>query len=321
MSRLKDRRRFYALMDALCRRCGGMQLRRNARDQMSRFERGVCFFFDPSERRTDSGEGPRVVHICTQAPTNPSGSALGTGFRQHRGTFESSRADAGNGPHFAFGQHVGAAMAARKTQVPRAIASWGQESRGLERREHLLEPGAGTYIGELPYLWLSVPDQPGGPDLQGIIQRNAIALLSNSGKRPLDPASEEWLGLYSDQPAIRDSHLWNVDHVEEIHDPAFLELVADFVGVGKPGAGFSASPLQDHSTRDGPGFGVRDVMAGYDTSAHSLVPEYERHSFEAIHAPVLDLLPGTAGSVLDVGAGSGRDARRGSPQADTRFSR
>ncbi len=307
MSRLKDRRRFYALMDALCRRCGGMQFRRNARDRMSRFERGVCFFFDPSERRTDSGNGPRVVHIGTQAPTDPSGSALGTGFRQHRGTFESSQPDAGNGPHFAFGQHVGAAMVARKTEVPGAIASWGQESRGLERREHLLEPGAGMYIGELPYLWLRVPDQPGGPDLQGIIQRNAIALLSNSGKRPLDPASEAWLGSYSDQPAIRDSHLWNVDHVDEIHDPAFLELVADLVGVGKPGAGSSAFPLQDHSKRDGPGFGVRDVVTGYDASAHSLVPRYEHHSFEAIHAPVLDLLPGTAGSVLDVGAGSGRD--------------
>ena len=42
--------------------------------------------------------------------------------------------------------------------------------------------------------------------------------------------------------------------------------------------------------------------------ASDLVPEYERLSFEAVHAPVLDLLPDTAGNVLDVGAGSGRDA-------------
>ena len=49
-------------------------------------------------------------------------------------------------------------------------------------------------------------------------------------------------------------------------------------------------------------------MASYDVGARALVPEYERLSFEEIHAPVLDLLPESAGCVLDVGAGSGRDA-------------
>ena len=55
-------------------------------------------------------------------------------------------------------------------------------------------------------------------------------------------------------------------------------------------------------------FGVRDVVARYDVGAPMLVPEYESLSFEAIHAPVLDLLPDSAGCILDVGAGTGRDA-------------
>ena len=55
-------------------------------------------------------------------------------------------------------------------------------------------------------------------------------------------------------------------------------------------------------------FSVRDVVAGYDAEASTLVPEYERLPFEEIHAPVLDLVPESAGCVLDVGAGSGRDA-------------
>ena len=55
-------------------------------------------------------------------------------------------------------------------------------------------------------------------------------------------------------------------------------------------------------------FGVRDVVAGYDADARTLVPEYECLSFEEVHAPVLDLVPESAGCVLDVGAGSGRDA-------------
>ena len=49
-------------------------------------------------------------------------------------------------------------------------------------------------------------------------------------------------------------------------------------------------------------------MAGYDAEAGTLVPEYERLPFEEVHAPVLDLVPESAGCVLDVGAGSGRDA-------------
>ena len=55
-------------------------------------------------------------------------------------------------------------------------------------------------------------------------------------------------------------------------------------------------------------FEVRDVVASYDVGAPTLVPEYESLSFEGIHAPVLDLLPEGAGCILDVGAGTGRDA-------------
>ena len=55
-------------------------------------------------------------------------------------------------------------------------------------------------------------------------------------------------------------------------------------------------------------FGVRDVVASYDVAARVLAPEYESLSFEEIHAPILDLLPECAGCILDVGAGTGRDA-------------
>ena len=49
-------------------------------------------------------------------------------------------------------------------------------------------------------------------------------------------------------------------------------------------------------------------MASYDVGAPTLVPEYESLPFEEIHAAVLDLLPDSAGCILDVGAGTGRDA-------------
>lgn len=55
-------------------------------------------------------------------------------------------------------------------------------------------------------------------------------------------------------------------------------------------------------------FAVHDVVAAYNLAAHYLVPEYERLSFEEVHASVLDLLPDAPANVLEVGAGTGRDA-------------
>lgn len=55
-------------------------------------------------------------------------------------------------------------------------------------------------------------------------------------------------------------------------------------------------------------FRVRDVVAAYEAGGRQFFDDYERLGFDSVHKRVLDLLPGGAGSVLDVGAGSGRDA-------------
>jgi SAM-dependent methyltransferase len=46
----------------------------------------------------------------------------------------------------------------------------------------------------------------------------------------------------------------------------------------------------------------------YDRDAESLAARYESRTFEEIHGDVLDLVPSSASLILDVGAGSGRDA-------------
>ena len=65
--------------------------------------------------------------------------------------------------------------------------------------------------------------------------------------------------------------------------------------------GRNHDPDHDHFT-------VRDVVASYNAGAPTLAPEYEGLPFEKIHAPVLDLLPDAGACVLDMGAGTGRDA-------------
>ncbi|WP_127900889.1 class I SAM-dependent methyltransferase [Solirhodobacter olei] len=47
---------------------------------------------------------------------------------------------------------------------------------------------------------------------------------------------------------------------------------------------------------------------GYAEAAATLLADYEAMRFEAIHAGILDLLPEPPAEVLDIGAGSGRDA-------------
>lgn len=51
-----------------------------------------------------------------------------------------------------------------------------------------------------------------------------------------------------------------------------------------------------------------DSTAGYGDAAEALVEQYESVTFADVHREVLHLFPAEPGSVLDVGAGSGRDA-------------
>ena len=60
--------------------------------------------------------------------------------------------------------------------------------------------------------------------------------------------------------------------------------------------------------RDHAPFTVRDVVASYNANAPKLAPDYEHLPFEQVHASVLDLLPDPGACVLDMGAGTGRDA-------------
>lgn len=58
----------------------------------------------------------------------------------------------------------------------------------------------------------------------------------------------------------------------------------------------------------GNGAGHVPGTEGYTEAADVLIPQYESMSFEQCHEPELHLLPTLACRVLDVGAGSGRDA-------------
>jgi hypothetical protein len=91
-------------------------------------------------------------------------------------------------------------------------------------------------IGAMPFLWLAINDEPGAESLRGHIERNTIALLSNFGRKPLDPPSAGWLGHYCDRERVRKSGLWNSNHADERYDPAFISALEQLVTEMEPPA-------------------------------------------------------------------------------------
>lgn len=80
MGRLQDLIRFYELLDRLAQRVGGPRRLAYCDGRQGWPERGVYFFFETGESRTDSGSGPRVVRVGTHALARNSGTSFGTAF-------------------------------------------------------------------------------------------------------------------------------------------------------------------------------------------------------------------------------------------------
>lgn len=211
--------RFYSILDLLESHIGGSRALADCSGRMVWPKRGVYFFREPGEKRTDTGDGPRIVRIGTHALKAGSGTKLWTRLSQHRG-----QPSTGGGNHRGsiFRLIVGAALIRRDGFD---FPTWGDgntAARDVRLGERDLECEVSRVVGQMPFLWLSIEDDAGPESLRGFIERNSIALLSNANKPSLDPPSPGWLGHHSDRERVRQSGLWNQNHVDESYDPAFL---------------------------------------------------------------------------------------------------
>lgn len=225
-TRLRDLQRFYDLLAVLEVCLGGCRSLAACRGHMNWPQRGVYFFFEGGEQRSHSGAGPRVVRIGTHALTSGSGTTLWQRLSQHQGVL---RSGGGNHRGSIFRLLVGTALAARDGN---AVPSWGQGSsadRNTRTAELGHEQRVSAAVGAMPFLWLGIDDVPSVQSLRGVIERNAIALLSNYKRPALDPPSPQWLGEFCDRERVRQSGLWNQRHVDEHHDPAFLDTLAQLI--------------------------------------------------------------------------------------------
>jgi hypothetical protein len=89
--------------------------------------------------------------------------------------------------------------------------------------EYPLERRVSAFLRDQPFLWVDADDEPGPDSERAFLERNLVALLSNYDRRPVDRRRSDWLGGHARSAKIRASGLWNVEHVEESHDPAFLD--------------------------------------------------------------------------------------------------
>jgi hypothetical protein len=232
MSRADDLIRFYALLDRLEHSIGG---RTSIAEMLpSRFwpSRGVYFFFEPGERRSNTGHGLRLVRIGTHALVAGSRSTLHQRLKQHAGAASGA---GGNHRGSIFRLLIGEALIARGdhsacpswgvgTDPSKAAASLAVPRNTLIAAERSLEAAVSAHLATMQCLWLPIDDEPGPASLRGYIERNCIALMSGFHGPPTDPASPRWLGMHSSRAKVRQSGLWNQRHVNDEYDPACLVI-------------------------------------------------------------------------------------------------
>jgi hypothetical protein len=218
--RRKHLTRFYSLLDRLEETVGGARSLASCSGRMAWPKRGVYFFRESGETRSDTGDGPRIVRVGTHALKAGSGTKLWTRLSQHKG-----QPGTGGGNHRGsiFRLIVGAALISRDAHE---FPTWGvgNTAKGDVRKGELaLECEVTKVIGSMPFLWLPLEDEAGPESRRGTIERNSIALLSNYNRPSLDPPSQDWLGRHCNRERVRSSGLWNSNHVDEGYDPAFLD--------------------------------------------------------------------------------------------------
>lgn len=211
LSKVSELERFYSLLGSLKQIVGGPYRLKDLKPDLVP-TRGLYFFFEDGELRPD-GKSNRVVRVGTHGLKAGSKSTLYTRLTQHRGT------SSGGGNHRGsiFRLHVGTALINAGSFVCSTWSKGSSASPETVVSERELEKAVSEYIGRMQVLLLNLPDGAGPNSLRGFIERNAIGLLAGR-----EPAAENWLGFSTQNPAIMESYLWNVNHIHHAQEPDFL---------------------------------------------------------------------------------------------------
>lgn len=214
----------YGALANLERRVGGKRQLSECNGQMDWPRRGVYFFFETGEYRED-GVTSRVVRVGTHA-LKPSRSTLWGRLAQHKGNVGGGHPLGGNHRGSIFRLHVGTGLLATGDWPDSVRETWGVGSTAkgaIKESEYPLERAVSAHIGAMPFLWLDIDDEHSPASNRGLVERGAIALLSNYQRAVIDAPSPHWLGHHASREAIRESGLWNVNHVQDLAGTSSIE--------------------------------------------------------------------------------------------------
>lgn len=225
-NRLKDLSMFYRLLNELEHYIGGARLMSEVNGYMRWPQCAVYFLRDPEEPLLDTGFGARVVFVGTHGQNPISYENFWQRLCHDRGV---KRTGAGNHRHSRLRRNIGSSIINRnRLDYPK----WGSSSKLTNEIRHSeipLEKTVSKELSRMQCLWLAVNDPfgPGGTRLY--LMKNAVALLSNSGKMRLNPPAKDWLGYDCSMQAVRTSGLWNHTFTSDRYDPDFIKVFKDLV--------------------------------------------------------------------------------------------
>jgi hypothetical protein len=143
--RLQDLIRFYSILNELEKTIGARALA-DCRGRMKWPARGVYFFREAGEGRSDTGEGLRVVRVGTHA--------LKAGrLSTHRGQL---RSGGGNHRGSIFRLIVGTALIGRDGHKFPTWGEGGSAAKDIKAGEIELERAVSEVVRAMPFIWLSV---------------------------------------------------------------------------------------------------------------------------------------------------------------------
>ncbi len=171
-------------------------------------KKGIYFFFENGIFRTNSTQ-LKVMRIGTHSTSKENGTTLRSRLNQHKGNLGNG---GGNHRGSVFRLHVGNAHI-NDLGLHAAFPHWGLGNNApaaIRAAELPHEITTSNTIRNYPYTFLSVPTF----ENRSFVETCSIELLSNSNVQiPIDAPLNNWLGFFSPNPAIVNSHLWNVQHI------------------------------------------------------------------------------------------------------------
>ncbi|MCZ2130778.1 MAG: hypothetical protein LC109_10995 [Bacteroidia bacterium] len=200
--------KFYELLDETIKKFPKRTLDTISKKNLP--EKGVYFFFEPTEVRHNSNSH-RVVRIGTHAAIANSNATLYDRLYNHKGSKDLT----GNHRGSVFRKLIGYSLLYKDNL---SFPHWGDKSKksdkSIKPSEKPLEISVSKYLHTLPFTVLEIPGPSAKDNDRAFIEENTIALLSNYERQPIDKHSANWLGLQSNDQKIIGSGLWNSDYVE-----------------------------------------------------------------------------------------------------------